>query len=104
MATGMKKITDPAPHTNTDASRRDGEPEGSGMKCEEPGCVNGWVVERSRFARSRFAVLIGDRIMRPCPSCNGTGQQSCCEGMVGCSGDVTNQGAVNPIATDKGAS
>ena len=28
----------------------------------------------------------------PCPSCGGTGQQSCCEGAVGNARDVTNQG------------
>jgi len=28
----------------------------------------------------------------PCSSCNGTGQQSCCEGMCGNAVDVTNTG------------
>ena len=57
------------------------------MKCEEPGCVNGWVL---LDGRPFWLYYRQDRV--PCPSCNGTGQQSCCEGMVGCSGDVTNQG------------
>ena len=28
----------------------------------------------------------------PCPSCNGSGSMSCCEGAVGKAGDVGNQG------------
>lgn len=29
---------------------------------------------------------------KPCPGCNGTGSQSCCEGSVGCAADTTNTG------------
>lgn len=41
------------------------------MKCEEPGCVNGWVL---LDGRPFWLYYRQDRV--PCPSCNGTGQQS----------------------------
>ncbi len=63
------------------------------MRCEDCGGIG-------KLAVLRFPIL-GPRMLiekeMPCPSCGGSGQQSCCEGAVGLAEDVTN----NPLPVNE---
>lgn len=59
------------------------------MRCED---CQGGTGFRVQSVRSSLTAHYTYGVRSPCPSCGGTGQQSCCEGATGNARDVTNQG------------
>jgi hypothetical protein len=64
------------------------------MRCQQCGGIGTLAVLAFPFLGPRMII---EREL-PCPSCNGSGQQSCCEGATGLACDVTNTGSSGPPA------